>query len=236
MGPDASELIERLGRLETGQVCDVLAEAGLPDQALSSAIRHVAGERRLVGIALPARGRMSAQTRTPISTLSNAALDDAVFPQAVVMIDTGGFFWGGCLGGLIALSLRQRGAAGVVTDGAIRDVEEIGNLGLAAFARAVTPAAASRRWSLVEVGQPIGLPGLTGRIPIRPGDLVLGDGDGIVMVPRASALSIIEDTEELARIEDRITQALRAGEPRAEVFEHNRRFDHIRPVPFAGEP
>lgn len=230
METDASQLVDRLGRLETGQLCDVLAEAGLPDQALSPAIRHVTGERRFAGIALPARGRMLAQTQRPIGTLSNAALDEAAFPRAVVMIDTGGFLGGGCLGGLIASSLRQRGAVAVVTDGAIRDAQEIGDLGLAAFAQAITPVAASRRWSLIEVGEPMTLPGVTAPVDVRPGDLVLGDGDGVVVVPGAFAATIIEDTEELARIEERMAEALRAGEPRTEVFKRHRRFDHIRPV------
>jgi 4-hydroxy-4-methyl-2-oxoglutarate aldolase len=75
---DTSQLIGRLARLETGQLCDVLAEAGLPDQALAPAIRHVSGERSFAGIALPARGRMLARTQRPLAALSNAALDEAI--------------------------------------------------------------------------------------------------------------------------------------------------------------
>jgi 4-hydroxy-4-methyl-2-oxoglutarate aldolase len=227
---DTSQLIERLARLETGQLCDVLAEAGLPDQALAPAIRHVSGERSFAGIALPARGRMLARTQRPLAALSNAALDEAVFPSAVILIDTGGFLGGGCLGGLIATSLRQKGAVAIVTDGAVRDAEEIGRLGLAAYAQAVTPVAASRRWALIEVNQPIALPGTTAPVEVRPGDLVRGDGDGIVVVPGAHAAAIIEDTEEVARIEAQMAEALRAGEPRAAVFRRHRRFDHVRPV------
>jgi 4-hydroxy-4-methyl-2-oxoglutarate aldolase len=230
MATDATQLLERVVRLETGQLCDVLAEAGLPDRALSPAIRHVAGERRFAGVALPARGRMLTQTRRPIATLSNAALDEAAFAPAVVMIDTGGFLGGGCLGGLVASSLRQRGAVALVTDGAVRDCEEIGKLGLAAYAAAVTPVAASRRWSLIEVGRPILLPGVTAPVDIVAGDLVVGNADGIVVVPGACASTVIEDTEELARIEERMAEALRAGEPRAEVFARHRRFDHVRPA------
>lgn len=230
MDTDASRLVERVGRLETGQLCDVLAEAGLPDQAVAFTIRHVAGVPSFAGIALPARGRMLARTERPIPTLSNAALAGAAFPQAVVMIDTGGFLGGGCLGGLNAASLRRRGAVAVITDGAVRDAEEIGTLGLAAFAQAVTPVAASRRWMLTEIGKPIVLPGVTAPVAVGPGDLVRGDGDGIVVLPVANATSIIEDTEELARIEEQMAAALRAGEPQAEVFKRHRRFDHVRPV------
>jgi 4-hydroxy-4-methyl-2-oxoglutarate aldolase len=227
---DAAQLIERLARLETGQLCDVLAEAGLPDQALAAAIRHVSGGREFAGIALPARGRTLARTRRPIPVLANDALDEAVFPGAVILIDTGGFLGGGCLGGLIATGLRHKGAVAIVTDGAVRDAKEIGSLGLAAYAAAVTPVAASRRWSLIEVNQPIALPGVAAPVQVRPGDLVRGDDDGIVVVPAPCAAAILEDTEEVARIEERMSAALRAGEPRAEVFRRHPRFDHIRPA------
>ena len=228
---DASHLIERLARLETGQLCDVLAEAGRPDQALAPTIRHVSGERGFAGTALPARGRMLARTRRPIPVPGNDALDEAVFAGAVVLIDTGRFLGGGCLGGLIATGLRHKGAVAIVTDGAVRDAKEIGRLGLAAYAAEVTPAAASRRWSLIEVDQPIALPGVAAPVQVRPGDLVRGDDDGIVVVPGAFAATVIEDTEEVARIEEKMAEALRAGEPRAEVFKRHPRFDHVRPAP-----
>jgi regulator of RNase E activity RraA len=65
---------------------------------------------------------------------------------------------------------------------------------------------------------------------VRPGDLILADGDGVVVIPREVAEQIIADSEELARIEQRIGRELRAGADRRDVFENNPRFGHIRKI------
>ncbi|HET6467892.1 MAG TPA: hypothetical protein VFG43_05900 [Geminicoccaceae bacterium] len=231
MDRDIAELVERLGRLETGQVADVLAEAGLPDQALSAEIRPTGRSVGFAGVALCARGRLHTRTRREVPSLPNTALDASVFPGAVVMIDTGGFVGGACLGGLVAASLQRGGAVAVVSDGAVRDVRGIDALGLPAFARAATPVAGARRWGLVALGEPISLPGQTAAsVMVHPGDLVLGDADGVIVIPQGCARSVIEDTEEVSRIETRMVEALQAGRPRAEVFKENPRFDHVRPA------
>ena len=231
MTQDIQELVERLGPLENGQVADVLAEAGLPDQALSAEIRPTGHAVGFAGVALCARGRLHARTRRNLPSLPNTALDAKVFPGAVVIIDTGGFVGGACLGGLVAASLQRAGAVAVVSDGAIRDVRGIDTLKLPAFARARTPVAGARRWGLVAIGEPVSLPGQTAAsVLVHPGDLVLGDADGIVVIPQVCARTVIEDTEEVARIEARMVEALQAGRPRREVFEQNPRFDHVRPI------
>ena len=117
----------------------------------------------------------------------------------------------------------------MIVDGAVRDVEEIRQLGLPTYARAVTPVNGSRRWGLVEMGKPIVLPGQGGGpLPVTPGDLILGDADGVVVVPRSAARSIIEDAETLQRIERTIGEELRRGDARAAVFKRNPRFGHVR--------
>jgi regulator of RNase E activity RraA len=231
MTQDIAELVERLGRLETGQVADVLAEAGLPDQALSAEIRPTGSSVSFAGVALCARGRLHTRTRREVPSLPNTALDASVCPGAVVMIDTGGFVGGACLGGLVAASLQRAGAVAIVSDGAVRDVRGIDALGLPAFARAATPVAGARRWGLVTIGEPISLPGQTAAsVMVHPGDLVVGDADGVIVIPRACAPTVVEDTEEVARIEARMAEALQAGRPRVEIFKENPRFDHVRPA------
>ena len=234
MSAEIAELVDRLGRLETGQVSDVLAEAGLPDQALSAEIRPTGRSVSFSGVAMCARGRLHTRTRREVPSLPNTVLDSSVFPGAVVMIDTGGFVGGACLGGLVAASLQRNGAVAVVSDGAVRDVRGIDALGLPAFARAATPVAGARRWGLVAIGEPISLPGQTAAsVIVQPGDLVLGDPDGVIVIPRNCARSVVEDAEEVGRIEARMAEALQAGRPRVEVFKENPRFDHVRPAAVA---
>lgn len=232
MPQDPHGLLERLAALETGQLSDVLDEAGLPNNVLSGALRPLGRTGRMAGTAVCARGEPIVRTlerrRQPLPA---DALDQAIAPGTIVLIDTGGYFAGSCVGGLMAYSFKRGGCAGLVVDGAVRDSAEIEELGLTTWCRGRIPVNGSRRWSLVEVGGPIQLPG-AGGVPVKvaPGDYVVGDDDGVVVVPAAAAPSIVGDAEELARIETRIAEELRAGGRRREVFERNPRFGHVRGV------
>jgi 4-hydroxy-4-methyl-2-oxoglutarate aldolase len=232
MSQEDSALLERFGALETGQLSDVLDEAGLPNRVLSNAIRPLGGASRMVGIALCARGEPIVQTQERLQRPLDAdALDGAIAPGSIVLIETGGFTAGSCVGGLMAYSFKRSGCAGLVVDGAVRDSAEIEALGLTTWCRGRTPVNGSRRWALIEVGAPIRLPGVAGPlVVVTPGDYVVADEDGVVVIPAAAAASIVADAEELARIEGRIAEELRVGGRRGEVFKRNRRFDHIRAV------
>jgi 4-hydroxy-4-methyl-2-oxoglutarate aldolase len=231
MPQGASALLERLAALETGQLSDVLDEAGLPNGVLSNAIRPLWGGGRMVGVALCARGEPVVQARERLRTPDADALDRAIAPGSIVLIETGGFAAGSCVGGLMAYSFKRNGCEGLIVDGAVRDSAEIEELGLTTWCRGRTPVNGSRRWGLVEVGAPIRLPGAGGPpVVVTPGDYVVADEDGVVVIPAAAAASIVADAEELARIEGRIAEELRAGGRRGEVFKRNPRFDHIRAV------
>lgn len=222
-------LLDRLAALETGQLSDVLDEAGLPNNVLTSALRPLDGRGRMVGVAVCARGEPHVRTREQRSP--PPALERAIGPHSIVLIETGSFASGSCVGGLMAYSFKRHGCAGLVVDGAVRDSAEIQELGLTTWCRVVTPVNGSRRWGLVEVGQPIRLPGIGGPpVVVTPGDYVVADDDGIVVIPANAASSIVADTEELVRIERRIADGLRAGGSRGEVFGANPRFNHIRRV------
>jgi 4-hydroxy-4-methyl-2-oxoglutarate aldolase len=156
MPQEDSALLERLGALETGQLSDVLDEAGLPNSVLSSAIRPLGGASRMVGVALCARGEPIVQTRERLRRPLDAdALDSVIAPESIVLIETGGFTAGSCVGGLMAYSFKRSGCEGLVVDGAVRDSAEIEELGLTTWCRGTTPVNGSRRWGLMEVGAPI---------------------------------------------------------------------------------
>ena len=227
----ADDLLARLAKLETGQVSDVLDEAGLPDHALSSALVPLAAGQRFAGVAVCARGETAVEGRHARPAMPGSALEAAMRPGGVLVIDSGGFARGALLGGFVAYSLQREGCVAIVTDGPVRDADEIRGLGLPVVCGGVTPVNGSRRWRWTEVGVPVTLPGQEGRpLAIAPGDYILADGDGVVVVPATAARTIVEDAEELARIEARIGEGLRAGGSRAEVFKRNPRFDHVRPA------
>ena len=227
-------LVERFAKLESGQVSDVLDEAGLPNQALASHILGLASRSKFAGRASCLRGELIVNVKHVAPQLPADAFERAANPGSVVVVATGGFLAGACLGGFVAYSLQREGAVGLITDGAIRDADEIRDLGFPIFAGAITPINGARRWRFVEADKPVTLPGQTGvPVTIAPNDLILADGDGVVVVPAEGAEQIIADAEELQRIEKAIGEGLRAGGQRSEVFKNNPRFAHVAEHPWA---
>lgn len=224
------DLIARLLRLETGQVSDVLDEAGLPCHALSSALVPLAAGR-FAGHAVCARGEAAVQGRHARPAMPGSALEYSMRPNGVLVIDSGGFTRGALFGGFVAFSLQRAGCVAIVTDGPVRDADEIRGLGLPVVAGGVTPVNGSRRWQWTDIDVPVTLPGQEGRpVPVAPGDLLLGDGDGVVVIPAAAAAQVVEDAERLAEVEREIGRGLREGGSREEVFKRNPRFAHVRPA------
>lgn len=221
------QLSSRLARLETTVVSDVLDEAGFPAQALAPKIRPLAPDMRLAGEAVCLAGGARVATKSrPVRGAYD--IEAAVRPGAVAVLATNGFTGGAVMGGFIARALQAKGCAGLLTDGCVRDAREIIQIGFATFTRHVTPVNGSRRFEIAGVDEPVALPGPgRGTVLVQPGDLVLADYDGVVVVPRGVAEAIIAAAEELAAIEQRIDAAMASGASRRQAFAANPRFDHI---------
>lgn len=225
----ADPLADRLAALETGLVSDVLDEAGMPVHALSPSLLALIPGARMAGRAACVSGEAFLSTGHAAPALPGDALEQVAGAGTVLVIGAGGFMAGACIGGFVAYSLQRGGCRGVVTDGAIRDADEIRGLGFPVICAAVTPVNGARRWRLIRRDAPVQLPGLAGStVAARPGDLILADGDGTIVLPAELAEQVIADAEELQRIERRIAEGLRAGGARADVFKANPRFAHIR--------
>lgn len=228
---DGDALVERLGRLETSQVSDILDEAGLPNQVLAALPVRLGRRGAVAGRAACTAGEPVVVTRHAPPPLPADALERVAGPGTILLIATGGFTVGGCLGGFIAASLGRQGCRAIVTDGAVRDSEEIDGIGLPVHAAAATPINSARRWRLARTGAPVLMPGRAGMpVTIAPGDLILADADGVLAIPSYAAETIVAQAETLAAIERRIRRAMAEGQSRAEAFAANPRFDHVRRV------
>jgi 4-hydroxy-4-methyl-2-oxoglutarate aldolase len=229
---DRNALISRLARLETAGFSDVLDEMGYPNQVLASDLRPLDPHSRMAGIALCVRGENRVVTQSPAPPerqMSPYELERRMKPGLVGVIDAGGNNVGATIGGFIATSLKKSGCQGIVTNGGVRDSREIVDVGLPTFCKFVTPVNASRRWTIVEMDQPIHLPGIAGSpVTIRPGDFLLGDADGVIVIPADIAVPAIEAAEQLDAIEKTITEGIRAGDTREQLFARHPRFRHIR--------
>lgn len=103
------------------------------------------------------------------------------------------------VGGLMATAAKARGMAGMVIDGAVRDVVEIRGLGLPVFARSVIPSSSVGRWATFANQQPVECAGVV----IKPGDIIVAGEDGVVRVPADRAAEILKRAQE---IDDRETK------------------------------
>jgi regulator of RNase E activity RraA len=118
-------------------------------------------------------------------------------PGHVLVISTGGELGSGCLGDILAARLTQRGVAGVVSDGAVRDSRELSDLELPIFCAAFAAPPSFARMMAVESGRPIGC----GGVAVFPGDIVVADDDGVIVIARHLAAEVARDGLEQERLE-----------------------------------
>lgn len=122
---------------------------------------------------------------------------EIVRPGDVLVINAGGVRERAVLGGNVGVELARRGVGGVVVDGAVRDAADFASLGLPVLARAVTPRSGSTPAGAGEVNVPVAVDGVV----VFPGDAVIADGDGVVVVPAPDAPGV------LARLRQRKAKA-----------------------------
>ncbi len=193
--PISSTMIEAFAARSTSFVVDAMQGRG----ALDCRIKPIDPKSRFTGTALTAR----AGARDNLAAI--AALD-LIRPGDVLVIAAQGFTGTAVMGDNMARIARQRGAVAVVTDGAVRDVDEIREIGLPVFATAITPNSAFPSGP-GEVGLPLSL----GDVAIETGDLVLGDADGVVIVPGADVEKIAESLAEVAALEAKLQARINSG-------------------------
>ena len=215
------ELRERFTQVDTANVADVLDDMGLLNQGLSSELMDL-GAGRIAGWAFTISGQM-------------APFDgdgDARKMQACGEVGEGEItVWSGngsgvCyFGELIALGMVERGSVGAVLDGGIRDVRWLSEHGFPVFARYRTPVQSIKRWRVTEWQVPVYMPGATTEhVVVHPGDFVLGDEDGLIVVPAEHVETVLEQAEEMTRTEVRIREALQSGMSLSEALEQ---FGHV---------
>jgi regulator of RNase E activity RraA len=120
---------------------------------------------------------------------------DLCQPGDVLVINAHGCSERAVLGGSVCIAARARGLAGIVVDGAVRDIGEIESVGLDVLARAVTPRSGTTESGWGEVNVPVAI----GGVAVLPGDLVVADIEGCVVLPRRDAQNVllhVKDVEE----------------------------------------
>jgi 4-hydroxy-4-methyl-2-oxoglutarate aldolase len=214
---ETDTLLERLDRLTVALAADVLDRLGFREQVLSHRIRPVAGPEHLAGRAFPVAAEVDSTILDEPYEHELAAVD-ATPAGAVVVLATGEYCGAAIWGELLATRVIGQGSAGVVTDGAVRDLAGLRRLGLPTFAGAVSANDSRGRITVRSWGRPIMCTG----VAVAPGDLVLGDPDGVVVVPADAAADVLAAAEEKQAKEALARTLLTSGASAAEVWERHR--------------
>lgn len=192
-GPEA--LVARFRGLSTGPICDALGRTG----AMDYRIKPLAPGMRMAGSALTVRTR-------PCDNLAIYKALEMAQPRDVLVVATGAFTAASTFGDLVALLAARRGLAGLVTDGVVRDLEGILEVGLPVFAQGLNPNSPHK-----DGPADIQVPVVCGGILVRPGDLIVGDADGVVVVPLEQAEAVLARVEATEAKEQAIRAEIEAG-------------------------
>ena len=213
--PDTTQLAARFAALYTGAVADVLDRAGRFQQTLPSTIRPLRPGMRLAGAAYTVEGHPRPDADYDESIRGTLEMLGAVPAGHVAIYQTNGEV-SAHLGELSVTSLKSRGVAGAVIDGGCRDVDFILGEEFPVFCRHVTPQDCTHRWQVTGHGD---VTIEIGGVRIAPGDWVVADEDGCVVVPGALVAEVLEEAEAMAKTENEIRAAVREGVSPLEAYE-----------------
>ena len=186
----------------TGNLCNADPRV----RALGPALKPLILGKRIAGVARTAR----------ITPGQNGAIHRAVHkaqPGDMLVVDGGASERFGPFGDLLADACLAKGMVGAVFDCTIRDRADIAELGFQVFCRGFHPEATGK----TERGE-TDIPVVVGGVLVNPGDILVGDDDGVVVIPHAIAPEILEKVAAVAKREEAIRSRIRAGETTLEIF------------------
>lgn len=212
-----AKTLEKLAVLPTGNVAD--NNNSVPRQGvMDSGIKPVDPKCHMVGRAFTVKCQ-------PGDNLAlHQGLNEAK-PGDVLVCDLRGYDQGGHFGDIMALACKLRGLAGVVLDGSCRDSEDIKEMGFPVFARGFNPSGTVKA-SLAELNIPV----ICGGVTVRPGDIVLGDCDGVVVIPQEHEDEVFEKALAKFEKEQHIVEELKAGKSTLEIYGFDKLIEKLKGV------
>ena len=201
--------------LYTAVLSDVLDELGYPDQAMPPSIRPLDDDLVMVGRARTGvyREVYSVVAGDNPYALEIALVDD-LKPGDVAVLGCGGSTRIAPWGELLSTAARARGAAGCLTDGFVRDIKPIRRMRFPVFHGGIAPLDSKGRGKVAEIDVPIRCAG----VAVSPGDLVVGDADGVIVIPRAVEAVALDKAFAKVRGENDTREELERGTKLADVF------------------
>ncbi|MBI4605402.1 MAG: RraA family protein [Planctomycetes bacterium] len=199
--------------LYTAAVCDALDALGYRHQSPRVELRPLTVDALLVGRARTTLWADMAHADPRPYELELAAVDSCQ-PDDVLVAAAGGSLRSGVWGELLSTAARNRGCAGAVVDGAARDLAAMRRMAFPVFARGACPLDSRDRQRVVDLDVPVEV----GGVLVRPGDLILADEDGAVIVPREAEDEAIRRAWDKVHKESKVREAIRTGMKAAKAF------------------
>jgi len=215
-----TNLFERMEKLYTGLVCDVLdGELGFRDN-----VYIMDYEIRPLYFGAVVTGRAATALAVPVYTEPEKPYQgelefiDSLKPGDVAVATQSGAMNAGLWGALVSTGAKHRGARGAVVDGITRDTKATIEMKFPVFIRGIAPGDSKGRIEVINHHLPI----KCGGVWINPGDVIFGDNDGVVVIPQDIAVDIIRLSEEKYEKEKQFEEGLRRGATVTEMFEKYR--------------
>ena len=201
-----------LAKVSTATLCTALFKRGLRNQFLQDVHPLRTGRANMVGEAFTLRYIPAREDLNPISVFQNPdhpqrkAVEDCP-PGAVLVIDSRKDARAASAGSILASRLMQRGVAGLVTDGGFRDTPDIAALDMPAYHHRPSAPTNLTLHQAIDINVPIGC----GDVAVFPGDVVVGDSEGVIVIPAHLADEIAAEATEMTAFEDFVTEKVMEG-------------------------
>ncbi|WP_026927051.1 RraA family protein [Granulicoccus phenolivorans] len=204
-------LEQRLAAVDACAVSDALDSLKLPGVAYG--LQRLTTTTRVVGRVIPVQLVEAGRNQPSGKHLCTAAVE-ASGPGTVIVVDNGGRTRVSGWGGNLSLAASRAGCAGVIIDGACRDLDESAEFGFPVFAANPVPTTARGRIIEQAWNVPIQIQGVT----VRPGDWVVADGSGVVFIPAERVEEVLQAAEVIVDKERQMAARIRDGVPISEVM------------------
>jgi regulator of RNase E activity RraA len=206
---------QRLEKLSTTNLSDSLDKVGIRGAVIG--IKPLFGKPKVIGsavtIKITAAGIEKAKHHLGVEAIASAQNGD------VIAIDNRGDIYNNCWGEILSCAAKMKGVSGVIIDGAARDVDVCEELEFPIFARGVVPITARRRVMQEDFNCPIRL----GDVQVRPGDILVGDINGVVVIPPEKIAEVLSEAEKIMEKEENMKKDILAG---LDILEVDKKYNY----------
>jgi 4-hydroxy-4-methyl-2-oxoglutarate aldolase len=223
--PSVVELQARWEKIRVANLYDTLDSMGYGNQCLDLGIKPLFPQQRMAGQVITALGSAYPVPRGDAAEEGWAEnyfekLRSMLYPGCVVVVESGGEQHAGKFGEMTSWALKQGGAHGIVIDSYIRDYLGLEIIpGFTACVRGTSPIESSARWRMTALNVTIGMPGtLTSRVKVSPGDWIVGEADGVIVVPQKIAMETLVKVEDMEMREQGMREDFARGVSFDEAF------------------